>query len=168
MRILRVAPPAERTPARNRLWLSIPLCLVLCWAPPAIGQELSKAEAEVWQLEELYWQYLKKGNEAGYMGQWHADFLGWPISSDQPIDRSTVKEATAKFFDGTLTRVEYDLKAIGVRVFGKTAVIYAHCDWTEEDREGKKEEISVRYTHTWKKKGGKWWIVGGMSAVPES
>ena len=120
----------------------------------------SKDEAEVWALEEDYWRYLKAGDVAGYMRLWDAGFRGWPCALMQPAGKGGVAKMVEDVRDGEL-KVSYSLTYQGAASYEGLVVV--HYGVVEElDRMGVVTPMRVKITHTWKRFGKQWRIVGGM------
>ncbi|MCX5898334.1 MAG: hypothetical protein NTY29_09090, partial [Proteobacteria bacterium] len=47
----------------------------------------SAAEEEIWALEEAYFADLYKADYEGVLDIVHSQFLGWPGSVPQPLDK---------------------------------------------------------------------------------
>jgi len=55
-----------------------------------------------------------------------------------------------------------------VTIFGNIGIAFYLLTGSYENRDGDRTTISDRLTHTWMKDGGKWRIIGGMSANHEA
>ena len=42
----------------------------------ALGQNPAKEEAQVWELEKAYWEYVKANDLEKYRELWHENFVG--------------------------------------------------------------------------------------------
>jgi hypothetical protein len=51
------------------------ISLVIVLATAAFGQESAKDEAQVWNLEKAYWEYVKANDLEKYRALWHEDFV---------------------------------------------------------------------------------------------
>jgi hypothetical protein len=56
---------------------TIPLLLALATA--GFATDLIKDEAQIWNLEKAYWEYVKTNDLEQYRGLWHENFVGWPV-----------------------------------------------------------------------------------------
>jgi hypothetical protein len=68
-------------------------------ASPLFASQPSADEKEVWSLEDSYWRYVQANDLARYRTLWHADFLGWPLSSPEPVRKERITDwITGKSF----------------------------------------------------------------------
>ncbi|MGB6482658.1 MAG: nuclear transport factor 2 family protein [Candidatus Acidiferrales bacterium] len=125
---------------------------------------------QVWAGEEAYWQYVKAHDAKNYMALWAKDFTGWPISDERPIHWSDIASFVTK--KGSLTQVvSYELQRESVEMHGPAVITYYRAIVRRHDANGSESTKAYRMTHTWMKRGGRWQIVSGMSAMdvsPES
>jgi len=56
------------------------ISFLIVFATASFGQNAANNEAEVWNLEKAYWEYVKNSDLEKYRALWHEDFLGWPMS----------------------------------------------------------------------------------------
>jgi hypothetical protein len=54
---------------------------------------MDRKDEEIWALEEAYFENLYKANYKGVLAHVNSQFLGWPGSVQQPID----KKESARF-----------------------------------------------------------------------
>jgi ketosteroid isomerase-like protein len=120
-----------------------------------------RVKEEIWALEEAYFANLYKADYEALLALVHSQFLGWPGSVAQPID----KEGSARFMKQLVpkpTACTFTIERGGIRVLGEVALtqytIHVNCSDTAA---GKTQ--SSRITHTWVKEGDRWKLLGGMS-----
>ena len=114
-------------------------------------------EEEIWALEEAYFASLYKADYEAVRALVHSQFLGWPGSVPQPID----KEGSARFMKQLVSKpasCTLKIERGGIRVQGEVALTQyiIHVNY------GAKTQSS-RITHTWAKEAGRWKLLGGMS-----
>jgi ketosteroid isomerase-like protein len=120
---------------------------------------------EVWKRELQYWQFVKNNDTASYRTLWHDDFIGYP---DTEI--LTGKNKIAKWISDAHNtkgrRYDFLLDKKLVNPFGDVVItFYDETDiWRNDKNEVISEEV-YKITHTWKKFGDTWLIIGGMSAL---
>jgi ketosteroid isomerase-like protein len=127
--------------------------------------------AAVWEREDAYWRYVKAGDVEGYVALWHDDFVGWPCGQPHPMRKASIGDWVRKVRDERL-KVAAELTREGAQDFGDTVVV--HYSFTRVDTwpDGRVEGAGRvdKITHTWKKVGDTWLIIGGMcgnvSAAP--
>ncbi len=115
-------------------------------------------EEEIWGLEEKYFASLYKADYAGVLDLTHSQFLGWPGTVAQPID----KAGSALFMKQLIanpTSCTFKIERGGIRVLDEVVLtqytIHVNC--------GDATRQSSRINHTWTKEGDRWKLFGGMS-----
>ena len=141
----------------------IPFLLVLATA--AFAQDSVKEEAQVWNLEKAYWEYVKANDLEKYRALWHEDFLGWPFVSSAPVPKDHITDwITANTSKGVRLQ-SYSIEQLAIQVTGDIAMDYYRIKATWANSMG--SEVStdrLRITHTWTRTHGTWQIIGGMSS----
>jgi len=125
---------------------------------------IKQIKNEVWQLEENYWKYVKASDLKSYLSLWDDHFIGYPSTNiiggkDHITDWITEMYSSnkGKTYNYELTRkVENVFADIVIVLYDATQI------WTNEKNEV--EKITYKLTHTWKKTGKGWLIIGGMGA----
>ena len=119
-------------------------------------------EEEIWALEEAYFANLYKADYETALAIVHSQFLGWPGTVPQPID----KDGSALFMKQLIskpTSCTFKIERGGIRVLGEVAltqyIIHVNCS----DTSAVAKTQSSRITHTWVKEGDSWKLLGGMS-----
>ena len=119
-------------------------------------------EEEIWGLEEAYFSNLYKADYAGVLAHVHNKFLGWPGNLTQPIDR----EGSDRFMRQLVPNpapCTFKIERAGIRLLGEVALIQYIIHVNCSDSAGVTKLQSSRITHTWKKEGAQWKLLGGMS-----
>jgi hypothetical protein len=122
------------------------------------GTNQKTAEAEIWTLEQAYWEFNRDAKHEQIIDTWHDRFLGWPDGEPRPIDKEEgaryVRESYAK-----PASYSFEIERTGIRILGDVAVNHyaVHLKW----KDGKKR--SMRITHTWVREETGWKVLGGMS-----
>jgi hypothetical protein len=52
------------------------ISILLALTAAAFAQDSARDEAQVWNLEKAYWEYVKANDLEKYRTLWHEDFLG--------------------------------------------------------------------------------------------
>ena len=141
------------------------LSLLLLLAAIAFAQDSAKDEAQIWNLEKAYWDYVKANDLEKYRTLWHEDFLGWPFVSPSPIGKEHITDWITANTSKGLKLQSYAIEQLAVHVTGDVAINYYRIkvDWAT--REGTRARTdALRITHTWIRTRGTWQIIGGMSA----
>jgi ketosteroid isomerase-like protein len=127
----------------------------------------SAAEQEIWALEERYMTAFKDGDVAGLKAFLHADFLGWPSHSSEPLAKAPALVSVPALHESLVIRtVEVRPRAIHLR--GEFALVHYLVVFETEESDGSSATTSYRITHTWVEENGRWRILGGMSARAEA
>jgi Domain of unknown function (DUF4440) len=129
------------------------------------AQSLEKTKDEVWQRELQYWKYVEQNDKANYLSLWHENFIGYP-STDSLTGKNHIADWIADLQNKKGLHYEYILVKKVVNPFGDVVItFYDELDiWKNEKNEAVSKE-TYKITHTWKKFGDNWLIIGGMSAL---
>src|SRR5436305_291625 len=68
------------------------LCVLLLIATSGFGQDANKYEAQVWGLEQSYWDDVKANDLEKYRALWHEQFVGWPWFSPSPVHKDHIAD----------------------------------------------------------------------------
>lgn len=122
------------------------------------AQEWSPVQKEVWKNVNDYWALMGKGDVTGFLTYFSDEYLGW--DNDDPVP--TTKEDTQKWLQFAFQGVKiliYDIKPLGIKVFGDFAFVHYYYSFVRE-RDGKKENEHGRWTDILMKQGNKWVMIG--------
>jgi ketosteroid isomerase-like protein len=140
----------------------------LC-ASTLVAAPLSADEDKVWTLEKAYWHYVQTDDLNNYRLLWHADFLGWPYMSPEPLRTDHITDWITWFKKNGDTLKSYDLEQLSIQVTGDlaTTTYRIHARWL--NKSGTEKTVVSRIIHTWlRDKAGSWRILSGMSALADS
>ncbi len=120
-------------------------------------------EEEIWGREEEYFTRLYKADYAGVLELVHSQFLGWPSTEPQPLD----KQGSGRFMQQLVPHpvsctVKIERKGIRVREGVALTHYLLYVDYNSGSA-GAKTKIS-RITHAWVKENRQWKLLGGVSA----
>ena len=129
---------------------------------------LNKAtlEDEAWHMEEKYWQYVQNNDTITYKTLWHEDFIGYPSFGDGTADKSGIAIWIPKLHSDPNQKFSYQLYKKASNAIDDVVMVFYDADeiWTDQTtKEIKKAKF--KFTHTWKKYGNKWVILGGMAGI---
>jgi len=132
-------------------------------APPSADTE------KLWSLEKAYWEYVQANDLQKYRSLWHADFLGWPYVSPEPLRKDHITDwITAQTSKGESLK-SYDLEPLTAQVTGNVATTTYRIRLTWTDTAGAGQPSTIRIIHTWVRgPGGTWQIISGMSAPTDA
>jgi ketosteroid isomerase-like protein len=142
---------------------AIPFLLAL--ASAAFAQDLPKDEAQVWQLEQAYWEYVKANDLDKYRALWHDNFVGWPFVSSAPVRKDHITDWITANASKGLKLQSYSIEQLAIQITGDIAVNHYRikANWAANDGAEVRTD-ALRITHTWIRTQGAWQILGGMSA----
>lgn len=130
---------------------------------PTIGKE--NFENQAWQMEEQYWDYVAKMDTVAYKKLWHKDFIGYPSFGDGVSGKSKIAIWIPELHQDSSLKFSYRLYKKAVNSIDDVVLAFYDADWIWTDREDKVvRKVTKKVTHTWKKYGDTWLILGGMAA----
>jgi len=140
--------------------------LLALTAAASFAADLAKDQAEIWNLEKAYWEYVKTNDLEKYRALWHDDFVGWPFVSAAPVRKDHITEWITNNTSKGLTLQSYTIEQLAIQVTGDIAIDHYRIklNWTKKDTGEVARTDAVRITHTWIRTNGTWQIIGGMSA----
>ena len=145
----------------------IPFLLVLATA--GFAQDSAKQEAQVWNLEKAYWEYVKTNDLEKYRALWHEDFLGWPFVSSAPLRKDHITDWITSNTSKGVRLQSYSIERLAIHVTGDVAIDHYRIKATWANNEGAEVRTDAfRITHTWIRTRDNWQIIGGMSAPVNS
>lgn len=141
------------------------ITLFLALSATAFGQDSAKEEAQVWQLEKAYWEYVKANELGKYRALWHENFLGWPFVSTAPVQKDHITDWITANTSKGIALQSFSIEQLAIEVTGDIAVNYYRINATWANGAGAEVRTErLRITHTWTRTHGAWQIIGGMSA----
>lgn len=136
----------------------------MCHAQQAASAAPQDKNVEaVWKREELYWQLVKAGNVEGYRQLWDDNFRGWPCKNQHTAVKSEIGNWVRDIRDQK-AKFTYSLTRDGAAALSDIVVIYYSTPMIYEYPDGRMEgkDHLYKFTHTWRKAGDTWLIIGGM------
>jgi ketosteroid isomerase-like protein len=141
------------------------ITLFLALTATAFGQNSAKDEAQVWQLEKAYWEYVKANDLEKYRALWHENFVGWPFVSSAPVRKDRITDWITANTSKGITLQSYSIEQLAIKVMGDIAINYYRINATWANGAGAEVRTDrLRITHTWTRTHGTWLIIGGMSS----
>src|SRR5215813_4417764 len=102
--------------------------LLLASAP--VAQDSAKDEAQVWQLEKAYWEYVKANDLEKYRVLWHESFVGWPFVSSAPVRKDHITDWIVANTSKGIKLQSYSIEQLAIHVTGKIAINYIESELT--------------------------------------
>jgi len=128
---------------------------------------IQKIKDAVWQLEEDYWNYVRTQNLTAYAKLWDDQFLGYP-SNNKITGKEHITDWVKTLHADKNRTFTVELERKAENVFGDIVMVFYDMRYTY--RNEKNEIIELEHgkiTHTWRKSGNTWLIIGGMGALIE-
>ncbi len=125
-------------------------------------QEQKAAEDAIREGEDQYWTLWKEGKINELIDLFHDNFLGWPSSRVEPINKGDI----AEFMQNAGKLIGYTIGSFYSNVISPTSgMVYYY--WARvQSLTVNKQEVEIpfagRTSHIWIKEKGKWTIIGGM------
>ena len=129
------------------------------------AQEWSASQKEVLKVVNDYWAVMTKGDLPGFFEYIHPDYLGWEDNEPLPSTKPEVQKWLQFSTPGTKVLV-YDIKPVGIRVFGDFAFVDYYYSMVT-DMGGKKKPEEGRWTDILMKQGNKWLLIGDNGGAAE-
>jgi ketosteroid isomerase-like protein len=141
------------------------ITLFLALTATALGQNPAQEEAQVWELEKVYWEYVKANDLEKYRALWHENFVGWPFVSPTPVRKEHITDwITSNTLKGIKLQSS-SIEQLAIQVTGDVAMNYYRIKATWANDAGAEARTDrLRITHTWIRTHGAWQIIGGMSS----
>jgi len=141
------------------------LSIVLLLASIASAQDSARDEAQIWNLEKTYWEYVKANDLEKYRALWHEDFVGWPLISSGPVRKDHITDWITNNTSKGIKLQSYSIEQLAMRITGNVAINHYRIKTNWATHEGAEARTDAfRITHTWIRTNGTWQIIGGMSA----
>ena len=123
-------------------------------------------EDEAWHMEELYWQYVQNNDTITYKTLWHDNFIGYPSFGDGVANNSKIASWIPKLHEDENQKFSYQLSKKASNAIDDVVIVFYDADeiWTDQTT-NETRRATFKFTHTWKKYGDQWLILGGMAAA---
>jgi hypothetical protein len=129
------------------------------------GMTVESIENQVWQMEEQYWDYVKRIDTSAYKKLWHDEFVGYPSFGDGVSNKSKIAVWIPELHRDSSLTFSYKLHKKAVNAIEDVVIVFYDADeiWTDKENKIVRKE-TYKLTHTWKKHNDNWVILGGMAA----
>jgi len=136
-------------------------CLILvAFAAKSYAQQWTSQQKDVWAGVEKYWAVGSSGDAAGFMSYFDDSYKGWDYQAKVPMN----KDNTGKWIDydsKTYTTVVYTITPVAIWVKGDFAFAdYYYNELDKNNKTGKIENNSGKWTDILMKEGGVWKLIG--------
>jgi len=141
------------------------ILIAVLLATSASVNAASNDEAQIWNLEKAYWEFVKANDLEKYRALWHNDFLGWPSFSPEPLGKDHITDWITSNTSQGLQFESSPIEQTGIQVTGDVALSYYRITINWSNNAGSEKTTSkIRITHTWLRTRDTWVILGGMSS----
>ncbi len=141
-------------------YVSTVLALALVFAAsPALAQEWSDEQMEVWRNVETYWDLSVEEDLEGFMAYFHDDFLGWRRGQWFPTNKADRRASIMHSFE-TEEIVSHTLKPVGIKLHGDVAIVHYYFSYTSREAEGNEATADGHWTDILLKQGNRWVMIG--------
>ena len=149
--------------------IASPAIVAVLLASPLFAGQAAADEKEIWSLEDTYWRYVQTNDLERYRTLWHSDFLGWPLSSPEPVRKEHITDWITAHTSIGETLKSYDLERLVAQATGDYVTVTYRVRMTWVNKDGVDKPSSLRVIHTWIHNAGhKWQIISGMAASPNA
>ena len=129
---------------------------VVFWWFPALGEELSESQKEIWKLEEKLWDACKKEGGAPLAAFYHKESIMWVSDAAWP---SKTGGSGGYYHEVCGNPIEsFKLTLHEINNFGNVSVV----QYDAEGVDFGKNPFRLRISNSWMKQDGKWVIIGAM------
>jgi ketosteroid isomerase-like protein len=148
-------------------WISALLCVVSVSASAGPATQAADGEKKVWALEQAYWSYVKANDMDQHLTLWRDDFLGWPLSSPEPVGKRHITDWITAHTSAGERLGSYELERLASQASGSYLTITYRVRLTWAAKDGVQKPGGLRVIHTWlRDSSGAWQILSGMAAAP--
>lgn len=144
---------------------TIPFLLALICATQLIASPAAD-EAQIWNLEKAYWEYVQTNDLEKYRALWHDDFVGWPLVSSEPVRKDHITDWITANTSKGIKLQSYSIEQLAIQATGDIEINHYRIkmNWVKIDSGEAVRTDQLRITHTWIRTGDTFQIIGGMSA----
>jgi hypothetical protein len=119
----------------------------------------------VWQLEEHYWTCVRNENLTEYAKLWDPQFIGYP-SNNKITDKEHITDWVKTLHADKNRTFTVELERKTENVFVDIVMVFYDTHYTYRNEKNEIIElVHGKITHTWRKTGSTWLIIGGMGAT---
>jgi hypothetical protein len=141
------------------------IALFVAVTAAAFAEGSEKEQAQIWNLEKAYWEYVKANDLDKYRALWHENFLGWPFVSPAPVRRDRITDWITANTSKSITLQSYSIEQLAIQVTGDLAMNYyrINATWANITRRRSQDRQIADHAHV-DRTHGTWQIIGGMSS----
>ncbi len=144
------------------------LLATLLLVPVTRAAAPAASEREVWSMEDAYWRYVQGNDLDGYRTLWSKDFLGWPLSSPEPVRKDAITGWITAHTQAGEGLKSYRLERLLAQATADYVTVTYRVRTTWVTQAGVEKPTALRVIHTWRRAAGKWQIISGMAAPTDA
>ena len=127
--------------------------------PPAFTPD----QQALWAREEAYWAYVEAGDVESFRSLWDEAFVGWPCDSPTATFSDLMAYVGPWFAAVEAEQRRTRIEPTGILITGDLGITYLSAVTTSAGEGGARYGSGeIKITHTWRRSGGTWKILGGM------
>jgi ketosteroid isomerase-like protein len=131
---------------------------------PALSQQWSPDQTEVWKNVEAYTARNEAGDLEGFLAYVHEDYVGWDIGEPMTSNKARLRKFLNYSFKKYKTEF-LDLQPVAINVLDDVAIVYYHFTVVGKDADGKQFDETGRWADVLKKQGDKWVLIGDHGGI---
>lgn len=140
------------------------LCCGVLAGPPALAQQWSPAQMEVWKNVEAYNALDDAGDLEAFMAYVHERYIGWDINEPLTSDKARLRKFMAYSLENSKTELS-DIQPVAINIIDDVAIVDYHFSYVAKDADGKTSYKTGRWADILKKQGDKWVLIGDHGGV---
>src|SRR3954470_7847267 len=126
------------------------IALFVAVTAAVIAEGSDKKQAQIWNFEKSYWEYVKANDLEKYRALWHENFLGWPFVSPAPVRKDHITDWITANTSKNITLQAYSIEQLAIQVTGDLAMDYYRVKATLANSTGAELKTDrIRITHAW-------------------
>lgn len=136
--------------------------------PPALAQQWSPAQTEVWKNIEEFWARDAAGDLEAVLSHVHDDYVGWDITEPMTTDKARLRKYLDYRYKSDVKSAIQDIQPVAINVFGDVAIVYYNFGVLEKDGKGEESYVEGRWAEVLLKQDDKWILIGDHGGVTSS
>jgi ketosteroid isomerase-like protein len=141
------------------------LCSGMLAGPPALAQQWSPAQSEVWKNIEEFWARDAAGDLEGVLSHVHEDYVGWDITEPMTTDKARLRKYLDYRYKSDVKSAIQDIQPVAINIFGDVAIVYYNFGILQKDGKGEESYVEGRWAEVFLKQGNKWVLIGDHGGV---
>src|SRR6476469_8375639 len=98
------------------------IALIVAVTAAAFAGGSDKEQAQIWNSEKAYWEYVKGNDLEKYRALWHENFVGWPFVSSAPLRKDHITDWITSNTSKGVKLQSYSIEQLAIHVTGDIAI----------------------------------------------